>query len=183
MRKSVNEEKETRESVMEAVSIVGGRLAFLNKVSKARNMAQMAKHLLRVEKAWLLGQIGLIPDCDDDVMDEVRFAVALVFRLRIRRLKVGQTAKMEFLFVAAFKRVCQNTTGTRTCESRSGCKYRRRVYGRASMSSIAFDTIRMCDNVYLNVSGVDAKNTAQWRCRQIMTRPDYLEGWWEIQVL
>ena len=55
-------------------------------------MTSMANHLLQVEKAWLLSQIGayipavidmlysfrqssvgLIPDCDDDVMDEVYF--------------------------------------------------------------------------------------------------------------
>lgn len=34
-------------------------------------MEEMAEHMLRVEKGWLLSQIGLIPDCDDDVMDEV----------------------------------------------------------------------------------------------------------------
>lgn len=58
--------------ISEAVSIVGGRLQYLNKVSKARNMGEMARHMLSIEKAWLLSQIGLIPDCDDDVMDEVR---------------------------------------------------------------------------------------------------------------
>jgi hypothetical protein len=57
-------------------------------------MTSMANHLLHMEKAWLLSQIGaymytcsnwhalliqqssvsgLIPDCDDDVMDEVCF--------------------------------------------------------------------------------------------------------------
>lgn len=50
-------------------------------------MIVMAKHMLQVEQGWLLSQIGkpylafvvlvlieckgLIPDCDDDVMDEV----------------------------------------------------------------------------------------------------------------
>jgi len=52
-------------------------------------MMGMARHILEVEKGWLLSQIGvylysfsdymylkasfagLIPDCDDDVMDEV----------------------------------------------------------------------------------------------------------------
>lgn len=33
--------------------------------------------LLRGEKAWLLSRIGLIPDLDDDVMDEVRFHIIL----------------------------------------------------------------------------------------------------------
>jgi len=57
-----------------AVSYVGGRLAYLNKVSKAKDMVGMARHLLEVEKQWLLSQIGLIPDCDDDVMDEQKWS-------------------------------------------------------------------------------------------------------------
>lgn len=50
---------------------VGGRMALLNRVSKALNPIKAAGTVLQTEKAWLLGQIGLIPDCDDDVMDEV----------------------------------------------------------------------------------------------------------------
>jgi hypothetical protein len=74
MRKATpDQEKGIRENIMEAVSIVGGRLLYLSKVSKARDMAEMARHMLSVEKAWLMSQIGLIPDCDDDVMDEVCF--------------------------------------------------------------------------------------------------------------
>jgi hypothetical protein len=74
MRKSAREQqrKDTPANIMEAISIVGGRLLYLNKISKARDVAEMARHMLSVEKAWLLSQIGLIPDCDDDVMDEVR---------------------------------------------------------------------------------------------------------------
>ena len=55
----------------EAVAIVGGRLSHLNKASRAADVVNMAHHMKQVEKAWLLSQIGLIPDCDDDVMDEV----------------------------------------------------------------------------------------------------------------
>ncbi|KAF7979047.1 hypothetical protein HWV62_44049 [Athelia sp. TMB] len=76
MRRRVKEHRDTRAtdkaSISDAVSVVGGRLLYLNRVSKARDMVDMARHMLRVEKAWLLSQIGLIPDCDDDVMDEWR---------------------------------------------------------------------------------------------------------------
>lgn len=76
MRKRRREHRNTRAtdnaSISEAVNTVGGRLLYLNRVSKARDMVDMAHHMLKVEKAWLLSQIGLIPDCDDDVMDEVR---------------------------------------------------------------------------------------------------------------
>ncbi|KAF9560959.1 hypothetical protein CPC08DRAFT_455874 [Agrocybe pediades] len=62
------------EDLAEAVSLVGGRLSYLNKVSKHSDIIGMAKHLLEVEKQWLLSQIGLIPDCDDDVMDEQKWS-------------------------------------------------------------------------------------------------------------
>lgn len=72
MRRNSNREKETLETVREAISIVGGRLSYLSRASKARDMLEMANHLKTVEKGWLLSRIGLIRDCDDDVMDEVK---------------------------------------------------------------------------------------------------------------
>lgn len=57
-----------------AVSIVGGRLSYLSRIAKAEDMLFTAKQLQDVEKQWLLGQIGLIPDCDDDVMDEQKWS-------------------------------------------------------------------------------------------------------------
>lgn len=71
MRRRANRGKGTLETVREAVSIVGGRLSYLSRVSKAHDMLGMANHLKTVEKGWLLSRIGLIQDCDDDVMDEV----------------------------------------------------------------------------------------------------------------
>jgi len=62
------------ETLTQTISFLGGRLAYLNRVSRARDMVEMARHMLAVEKGWLLGRIGLIRDCDDDVMDEVRLA-------------------------------------------------------------------------------------------------------------
>lgn len=61
-----------KDTLTEAISIVGGRMAFLSRISRARDMVEMARQMLAVEKGWLLSQIGLIRDCDDDVMDEVR---------------------------------------------------------------------------------------------------------------
>lgn len=72
IRHSSRRKMENIETVREAVSIVGGRLSYLSRVSKARDMLEMANHLKTVEKGWLLSRIGLIQDCDDDVMDEVR---------------------------------------------------------------------------------------------------------------
>jgi len=58
----------------EAIKYVGGRLSFIIKVARARDMVSAARHLLEIEKGWLLSRIGLIEDCDDDVMDEQKWS-------------------------------------------------------------------------------------------------------------
>ncbi|KAJ7928435.1 hypothetical protein B0H13DRAFT_982567 [Mycena leptocephala] len=58
----------------EAIGMVGGRLSYLNKVARAKDMVEMAKELLVVEMAWLRSQIGLIPDLDDDVMNQQKWS-------------------------------------------------------------------------------------------------------------
>lgn len=55
----------------EVLQYTGGRLSHLSRVARSQDMLKTAKNMLKTEKGWLLGQIGLIPDCDDDVMDEV----------------------------------------------------------------------------------------------------------------
>jgi hypothetical protein len=69
MRRSSGRGNGSLETVREAISIVGGRLSYLSQVSKARDMLEMANRLKTIEKGWLLSRIGLIQDCDDDVMD------------------------------------------------------------------------------------------------------------------
>lgn len=71
MRLNTNLPQVAPKTLDRVISLVGGRLSYLNRVSRARDMEEMADHMLHVEKGWLLSQIGLIPDCDDDVMDEV----------------------------------------------------------------------------------------------------------------
>lgn len=79
MRRGAGRPLADPEEFKEAVSFVGGRLAYLNKVhflppqlshnssqllppksqvAKAKDMTSMSKHLLEVERAWLLSQIG-----------------------------------------------------------------------------------------------------------------------------
>ena len=71
MRRASHRSNEPEEAYTKVVDIVGGRLAYLNKVARHPDMLGHAQHLLDIEKAWLQSQIGLIPDHDDDVMDEV----------------------------------------------------------------------------------------------------------------
>lgn len=74
MRHHVSLPAPVEDTMTQAISLLGGRLSYLNRASRARDMGEMARSMLAVEKGWLLGRIGLIRDCDDDVMDEVRFA-------------------------------------------------------------------------------------------------------------
>ncbi len=74
MRRYVSLPAPVEDTLAQAISLLGGRLSYLNRVSRARDMVELARHMLAVEKGWLLGRIGLIQDCDDDVMDEVRLA-------------------------------------------------------------------------------------------------------------
>ncbi|KZV97832.1 hypothetical protein EXIGLDRAFT_607590 [Exidia glandulosa HHB12029] len=70
----------------------GGRLALLNKVARAHDMHVAAEELLTIEKAWLESRIGLIPDCDDDVMDEQKWSSCswLLLREFVRRRKAQE---------------------------------------------------------------------------------------------
>ncbi|KAL1668992.1 hypothetical protein GGF50DRAFT_110750 [Schizophyllum commune] len=71
----MNAGKTVNNTIIEkVVSTVGGRLSYINKVARARDMEQMAEEMLEIESAWLLSQIGLITDCDDDVMDEQKWS-------------------------------------------------------------------------------------------------------------
>src|ERR1700753_1544537 len=102
IRRSSKRGKETLETIREAVSIVGGRLSYLSRVSKAHDMLGMANHLKTVEKGWLLSRIGLIRDCDDDVMDEVR----TVPEPTSVDVNTSISAKMELVLLASLARVC-----------------------------------------------------------------------------
>jgi len=55
-------------------TLVGGRIAHLSAAMKHKDMIQAAKLIIEREKQWLLSRIGLIVDCDDDVMDEQKWA-------------------------------------------------------------------------------------------------------------
>lgn len=63
------------ESVYDEVyRLIGGRMSHISHVAKEIDLLGSAQRLVKVEKAWLLSQIGLIPDMDDDVMDEQKWS-------------------------------------------------------------------------------------------------------------
>lgn len=60
------------EAILEKVySAVGGRLTFLNKVAKSRDMVKMCDEICEREKTWFLNQCWILgEEMDDDVMDQ-----------------------------------------------------------------------------------------------------------------
>lgn len=121
------------ETLNEAIAIVGGRLSYLNRIARARDIVEMARHMLLVEKGWLLSQIGLIEDCDDDVMDEQKWSSCSWLLLR------------EFV------------------KQRQEEEDKRKV-------AIASGTLSPDDLYDLPLPAIP-----YWKCRQIMTRADFLE--------
>ncbi|KAH9919426.1 uncharacterized protein B0H18DRAFT_1086670 [Fomitopsis serialis] len=117
----------------DAVSIVGGRLSYLAQLSKTANMREHAQQMLVVEKAWLLSLIGLIPDCDDDVMDEQKWSSCswLLLREFVKQRRADERERAEAL-------------------------------AAGELSSEGLDELPLPKIPY-------------YKCRQIMTRADYLE--------
>ncbi|RXW23201.1 hypothetical protein EST38_g2618 [Candolleomyces aberdarensis] len=74
MRRDANIKSPSPDEIRSIVDIVGGRLSYLSRAARSRDMEAMARHMLAIEKGWILSRIGLIPDCDDDVMDEQKWS-------------------------------------------------------------------------------------------------------------
>ncbi|KZZ92451.1 ATPase domain, prokaryote [Moelleriella libera RCEF 2490] len=56
---------------------VGGRLSFLNRVAKSRNMTAACERIKDIEKKWFLNQCWIMgSEMDDDVMDQQKWAAA-----------------------------------------------------------------------------------------------------------
>ena len=111
MRKAVTHNlEESDEKLHDIVRMTGGRLSFLARVSRAPDMEEGSKVIVRHEMAWLQSQIGLIPNLDDDVMDEVRGVDGCC---SILLTHVHSVAKMVVMFLATVAGVCQDATGGR----------------------------------------------------------------------
>ncbi|WVQ82082.1 hypothetical protein IAT38_004210 [Cryptococcus sp. DSM 104549] len=65
---------ESDEVLRRVYELVGGRTSYLARVARADDMLAEAEMMIEGEKQWLLSKIGLIPEHDDDVMDEQKWA-------------------------------------------------------------------------------------------------------------
>lgn len=71
-------EEETPMEVLEEVyDKVGGRLTYLNRVAKSKDMLSTCNSICQMEKSWLLNQCWILgEEMDDDVMDQQKYASA-----------------------------------------------------------------------------------------------------------
>ncbi|EUC55538.1 AAA domain protein, putative [Rhizoctonia solani AG-3 Rhs1AP] len=69
-RREHGQRHDPEEIVKQAIQVSGGRLAYMSRLAYSKHLERSTDQLKRGEKAWLLANIGLIPDCDSDVLDE-----------------------------------------------------------------------------------------------------------------
>ncbi|TVY92511.1 hypothetical protein LAWI1_G007732 [Lachnellula willkommii] len=67
----------TSEILAEVYSRVGGRLTYLNRVAKSKDMIKTCDEIIDVERRWFLNQCWILGmEMDDDVMDQQKYAAA-----------------------------------------------------------------------------------------------------------
>lgn len=65
------------EILSEVYDRVGGRLTFLNRVARSKDMLATCDDIIDTEKRWFLNQCGILgAEMDDDVMDQQKYAVS-----------------------------------------------------------------------------------------------------------
>ncbi|CAH7680912.1 hypothetical protein BY996DRAFT_4584908, partial [Phakopsora pachyrhizi] len=67
-----NQSVDDRE-VNEVWGMVGSRITYLSWCMTHKDMIHAAQAILEGEEQWLLSRIGLIVDCDEDVMNEQKW--------------------------------------------------------------------------------------------------------------
>ncbi|KAG8742639.1 hypothetical protein FRC12_015319, partial [Ceratobasidium sp. 428] len=94
-RDAVGEEELESDVVLaQAAEVAGGRLSYLSRLARSRDIIHHSERLKHSEKAWLLTHIGLIRDFDDDCMDEQKWSSSswLLLREFVRRRIVQEEA-------------------------------------------------------------------------------------------
>lgn len=77
--------------------------------------------------------------------------------------------------MAATARVCQDEAEGRTRDAGEDCCGREN-YGRFGKSSFTQDSLRESEPLVFGDPKADHRMFLQYKCRQIMTRTDFLEG-------
>ncbi|CAE6341502.1 unnamed protein product [Rhizoctonia solani] len=94
LRLQDQQETESDQTLQDAALASGGRLAYMSRLARSQDMKDSIERLKKGEKAWLLTNTGLIPDCDDDVMDEQKWSSCtwLLLREFVKRSETPEKA-------------------------------------------------------------------------------------------
>jgi hypothetical protein len=76
-RQKYFQETPTSEILSEVYDRVGGRLTFLNRVAKSKDMLNTCDQIIDIERRWFLNQCWILgAEMDDDVMGQQKYAVS-----------------------------------------------------------------------------------------------------------
>lgn len=71
-------EKSPPKVLEDVYNLVGGRLSFLNRVARSKDMFKVCDEIKEIEKTWFLNQCWILGmEMDDDVMDQQKWAVSV----------------------------------------------------------------------------------------------------------
>jgi hypothetical protein len=68
LRRSRHGKVEEDSVLHQTLAVSGGRLAFMARLARSKDLVREVEEIKSTEKGWLLSQLGLIPDCDDDIV-------------------------------------------------------------------------------------------------------------------
>jgi hypothetical protein len=85
--------EDVEHSLLEEIyDMVGGRLSFLNRVAKSRDMLETCETIIDVERKWFLNQCWILgAEMDDDVMDQQKWAVSFSVPFSFRHVFSGSS--------------------------------------------------------------------------------------------
>ncbi|CZR57671.1 uncharacterized protein PAC_07560 [Phialocephala subalpina] len=88
-RQKYFQETPSSDILSEVYSRVGGRLTFLNRVAKSKDMLETCDKIIDTERRWFLNQCWILGmEMDDDVMDQQKYAsAAMVLAQALVRLE------------------------------------------------------------------------------------------------
>ncbi|KAK4050464.1 hypothetical protein OIV83_003534 [Microbotryomycetes sp. JL201] len=130
--------------------MIGGRLSFLARLAKHEDMVEAAEAMIDSEMHWLHHRLGLIPDHDDDVMDEQKVS-SCSFLLFQAFAKMADEAEQE-------RQISPDLVAPTSASEVDGVDIEKQLED---------------DKVNILVDEMDTKVSYR-EAREIMTRPDYM---------
>lgn len=143
---------------MKVWEMIGGRMSYLGKVAKHEDVLNAAEDMVEEEREWLHHRLGLIPDHDDDVMDEQK------------------VSSCSFLLFQAFAKLAEEADARKEFVPLAEDQATLSLLSDAAPAELqAVDLDKQLEEDLVNVLTEDMDPKVSYReAREIMTRPDYI---------